>query len=271
MGKYIQEVEDHTAVKGLKYLLVLVVGLWILFSIVVIVPAGNRGVLMTWGAVQDPVLNEGIHFIMPVAQSVQIMEVRTQKYEVPASAATMDLLDVQTTIAVNFHLDPKVTNKIYQEIGMDYEGRLIAPAVQEVTKANTATFNAQELITSRPIVKQKIDDALRIRLQERGIIVETISITDFKFPAQFNDAITSKQTAIQLKQKAENDLERIKVEAQQAVAQATGQSQSIEIINEQLKKSPQYIQYLATTKWDGKLPYATSGTPLIQLPTYTGG
>lgn len=249
-------------------ILIVIVGS--LLSTFITVPAGHRGVVIELGAVKERVLNEGFHTITPFVQSVQNMEVRTLKYEVPASAATKDLLDVAIIVAVNFHISESAVNEIYQKVGMDYENRIISPAVQEVVKATTAKFDAEELITKRPIVAQQIEQTLRERLQPRDIVVETVAIVNFEFPRQFNEAIISKQTAIQLKQKAENDLERIRVEAEQQVARARGEAQSIEIINLQLQKSPQYIQLIATQKWDGKLPLATGGVlPFIQIPTGT--
>jgi len=139
--------------------------------------------------------------------------------------------------------------------------------LQEIVKATTAKYNAEQLITQRESVKTAIEGALKERLVSRGIVVETISITDFQFPGQFNQAIIDKQTAVQLKQKAENDLERIKVEAQQAVAKAQGDAQAIDIINTQLMKSPQFISYKAVTEWNGVLPQVTgSAVPFVQIP-----
>ena len=264
--------DDRTGILRFDRLVFVVImfgiGIWFVFSAFVIIPAGHRGVVLLLGAVQEGILNEGFHVITPFVNSVQVMEVRTLKYEVDSSAATGDLLDVRTKVAVNYHISPTAVNTIFQTVGLDFEGRIIVPAVQEVVKATTAKFDAEKLITQRASVKVQLEDALKSRLGERGLIVETISITDFQFPTQFNQAITDKQTAVQLKLKAENDLERIKVEAQQAIAKAEGDAESIRIINEQLQKSPQYIQFIATQKWDGKLPPLLSGVlPFVQVPS----
>lgn len=263
-----EKTPEEQIITWLKYGVLVVIGIWFLFSTVIIVSAGQRGVVLKFGAVEDKVLTEGLHFVVPIMNSVQILDVRTQKYEVNASASTKDLLDVATTVAINYHLNPSSVNQIYQTIGLDFENRLIAPAVQEVVKSTTAEYNAEELITERPLVKQNIEDKLRERLASRDIIIETISITNFQFPEKFNQAIIDKQTAVQLKQKAENDLERIKVEAQQVVAKAQGEAEAVKIINEQLLKSPLYLQYLAIQKWNGIMPLATGGTlPFINIPT----
>lgn len=259
---------------NIRRLLTLTIGsivvIIILSNSIAIVPAGFKGVLLNWGAVSGQSLEPGIHFIVPIEQSIVSMDVRTQRYDAKAEAATKDLLDVTTDVAVNYHVDPSQVNNIYQLLGLSYQDNVIAPAVQEVVKASTANFDAKQLITDRADVKQKIDDALQKRLAERGLILETTSITDFNFPTQFNDAITAAQTSTQQVEKAKNDLNRITIEAEQAVAQARGQSEAIGIINEQLQKSLNYIQWQAVQKWNGVMPLATGGAlPFINIPINT--
>ena len=267
MGIFYDEKEEEVRwLRVMAIIILFVVGLWATLSAFTTIPAGHRGVVLKFGAVQNVVLGEGFHTITPFIDSVKVMEVRTLKYEVVASAATRDLLDVTTKVAINYHLSENSVNKVYQSIGMDYQDRVIAPAVQEVVKAITAKFDAEKLITNRASVKQEIEIALRERMIERNINIESISITDFQFPVEFNNAITAKQTSTQLKLKAENDLQRIEVEAKQAVAVATGQSQSIQIINEELQRSPNYVNWLYASKWDGKLPQVTGGMPFVQIP-----
>jgi regulator of protease activity HflC (stomatin/prohibitin superfamily) len=106
---------------------------------------------------------------------------------------------------------------------------------------------------------------------ERDILIETISITNFEFPSDFNDAITSKQTQVQKAQEAENKVKEIQAVAQQAIAQAEGQAEAIRIINDQLRNSPDYIKWLSVQKWNGVLPLYLGGgvTPFINLQTLT--
>lgn len=261
-------------------LLVLII-LALIFNPVVQVEAGHRGVVLEFGAVSDKVLDEGIHFITPIQDSVVQMEVRTQKYSVVASAASKDLQDVTTEVALNFHIQPDRANKIYQNLGTDYTDRVIQPAVQEAVKASTAQFTAEELITKRPLVKEQIDRLLRERFQENGIVVEQTSITDFKFSEQFAKSIEAKVTATQDALRAENDLRRIEVEAQQAkaradgeasaiIAKATAEAEAIKITGEALKQNPQLVQLEAVKKWNGVMPIQVLGTaplPFINVAT----
>jgi prohibitin 2 len=250
-------------------------------SVVAIVPAGSRGVLLEWGAVNQVPLGEGLHFITPVANKVEMMSVQTMKYETSASAATKDLMDVQTTVAVNYHLDPSQASLMYQEVGKEYQDRLIVPAVQEVVKAVTAKYDAKELITNRDNVKIQIDTFLRERLVSRGIIVETTSITNFNFPQTFNDAITAAQTSTQQAIKAQNDLERIKFEAEQKVAAANGEAdaklavataeaQALRIQGQAIRENPEVVQLRWIDKWQGNVPTIQAGNnmlPILNIPT----
>lgn len=239
---------------------------WLFLSFFVVVPAGHRGVPLWFGQVEDRTLGEGLYIIVPIAEKVAIMEVRTLKYEVEATSASKDLQDAMTKVALNYHLEPTRVNEIYQTLGLNYADRYISPAIQETVKASTAQFTAEELITRRPAVKQAIEQGLKERLDPRGIKLETVSLTDFSFSEMFSQAIEAKVSAEQEALKAKNVLERIKIEALQKVAASEGDAQAISVVEETLKNSPNYINWLKVTKWNGILPQVTSGIPFIEIP-----
>ena len=251
-------------------------------SSVQIVDAGHRGVLLHWNAVDITAapLVEGLHFVTPFADSVVQMEIRTLKFVKTTSAASKDLQTVSTEITVNYHPSPNSVNILYQTVGLDYENRIITPTVEEVVKQVTAKYNAEELITKRPLVKSDFEADISSRLNEFNIITDTVSITDFQFSALFAQAIESKVEAEQKAFKAENDLKRIEVEARQHAAQAegiaqaniaeaSGEAEAIKIINNALSTNPHYLEWLKTQQWDGKLPLVVGegGTPFIAIPT----
>lgn len=229
--------------------------------------AGERGVLLQFGAVQDRVIEEGLYFKVPIIQTVQKMDVKIQKDEVAASASSKDLQIVTSSIAINYHLMPGSVNRIWQEVGKDYNQRIIAPAIQEAVKAITAKFTAEELITKREMVKEEIKDNLTQRLSRHHISVIEINITSFDFSKAFNDAIEVKVTAEQLKLKSERDLERIRIEAEQKVVEAEGKAQAIRIEAEALTSNPRVIELRWIEKWNGETPaYWGGATPFIGLP-----
>ena len=246
-----------------------------------IVDSGNRGVLLHWNAVDigSLPLEEGLHFVIPFQDSVVNMEVRTLKFVKSTSSASKDLQTVTTEVTVNYRPSPDSVNTLYKEVGLQYESRVIQPAVEEVVKQVTANYNAEELITKRPQVKADIEQEITTRLNVYNIITDVISITDFQFSSLFAQAIESKVEAEQKAQKAENDLIRIEVEARQLeaqaeglaaanIAEANGEAAAIQIINQALAENPNYLEWLKTQAWDGKLPLVVGegGTPFIQIP-----
>jgi regulator of protease activity HflC (stomatin/prohibitin superfamily) len=244
------------------------------------VQSGYRGVVLHLGAVQDRVLGEGFHFRTPFVEQVVQMEVRTQKFQAAVSAASKDLQEVRSTIALNYRIDPQQVNKIYQQLGVNYQDRVISPTIQESVKASVAKFNAEELITQRETAKDAIAQTIRTTLSSNNLVVQNVFITDFQFSQSFSDQIEQKVVAFQKFLTEQNNLRAIEVVANQTVAQAEGQaranaarasgeSEAINIITQQLRESPEYLQWQAITKWNGQMPYAlgSSGFPFFQLPT----
>jgi len=243
-----------------------------LFALIIIfgafgtVGAGERGILLQFGAVKDKVFDEGLYIKIPLIQRVVIMDVKIQKDEIPATASSKDLQIVTSRIALNYHLAPESVNKIWQEVGKNYNARIIAPAIQESVKAETAKFTAEELITKREIVKEQIKANLAERLLENFIVVDEFNIIDFDFSTTFNEAIESKVKAEQLKLKAEMDLQRIKVEAEQKVAEAQGKAQAIQIEAQALRANPQVVELRWIEKWNGQVPtYWGEASPFIGI------
>jgi len=252
----------------------------VMMESVVIVEAGHRGVVLYLGAVENRVLPEGIHFIVPFAEQVVQMEVRTQKFQAEASAASNDLQEVQTVIALNYRIDPAEVNKVYQLLGVNYADRVISPTIQEAVKASVAKFNAEELITKRETAKGVIAQAIRSTLTSNNIQVENVFITDFKFSSSFATQIEQKVVAYQKFLTEQNNLKAVQVIANQNVikaeaaaranvARADGEAQAIKIITSQLRFSPEYLQWQAINRWNGQLPYASGSgaVPFFQLPT----
>lgn len=230
--------------------------IFLLFLSVRIIPAGYKGVQLTWGAVEDTVLSEGLHFIVPFKNSVKNINVQIQKEEVVASAASSDLQSVNVQLAVNYRPISSEVNSLYREVGIDYGERIVDPAIQEMVKAATASYTAEELIGKRAEVKEDIKENLKKRLGDYAIILEDISITNFSFSKEFNKSIESKQTAEQNALKAENDLRRIEVEAKQQITRAEAEAETIRIQASAIKEQggSEYVTLKSIQKWDGKLP-----------------
>ncbi len=224
--------------------------------------AGERGVVLNFGAVQNKVLGEGMHFRVPIMQEIIKMNVQIHKVQTDASTASSDLQDVTLSVALNYHIIPDKANVVYQTIGTEFKERVIDPAIHEVTKAVSAKYTAEELITKRPAVSMAMKKALITRLLISNIAVDAVSIVTFSFSDVFMDAIEAKQTAEQHALKAKRDLERIKIEAEQTIAAAKAEAEALRL--QKMNISPDLIELRkieanlkAIEKWNGILPQVT--------------
>lgn len=235
-----------------------------------IVPSGHRGVVLNFGAVSQTTLNEGLHVVNPLGTSVVNMEVATRTHEVKGvDAASNDLQRIATDVAVTFHLDAAKVNTIYQQLNVKYIERILSPQIEEAVKQATAKYEAEKLVTQRHVVKALLDDDIRARVSPYGIVVESVSFTNFAFSEDFNRKIEEKVGAEQQALKAQNDLVRIKTEAEQRIAQAQGEAEAIRIQGEALERSPKLVELEAVRRWDGKLPTQMLGNavPFVQTGT----
>jgi regulator of protease activity HflC (stomatin/prohibitin superfamily) len=217
-------------------LVVLVVVAVAAFQAAVTVPAGERGVLLRFGNALKVPLTPGLHFIIPFVDAVVLMNVQVQKSQDSESAASRDLQDVTTTVATNWHILPEQASAIYQD----------------AVKANTAFYNAEDIIAHRDELRSKITAQLSERLKRYDVAIDAVNLTNITFSKAFNDAIEAKQVSQQQAQQAEYDLQKAKVAAQQKVVEAQAQSDAQKLLQQTL--TPQIIQQQAIQKWNGVLP-----------------
>lgn len=254
------------ALKNKSVVIAIVIGVSILFFIIakpwVEIGAGERGVVLNFGAVQPIVLGEGLHFRMPLKQRIIIMDVKVQKASTDATASSSNLQEVSSTVAINYHIIPDKANVVYQTIGEGYKDRIIDPAVQEVVKAVSARYTAEDLITKRSAVSDAMKSTLTERLLIHNIAVDAFSIIEFSFSKIYMDAIESKQTAEQLAMKAERDLERIKIEGEQTITSAKAEAEALRLQRANISTDLIELRKIeanlkAIEKWNGILPQVT--------------
>ena len=233
---------------------IIIIALIIMGGIFVQIGPGQRGVLMTFGAVHNGVLDPGLHLKMPFMQSVARMDVQVQNSQAQETAASLDLQNVSTTVATNWHILPADAEWVYQHIGNegDLVDKIIRPAISNSVKAVTAHYNAEDLIIHRDAVRDEIQKEITAELQPYRIVVDSVNITDFHFSEEFAQAIERKQIAQQRALQARYELDQAKVLAQQRVVEAQAQSQAQQLLQQTL--TPEVIQQQAIAKWDGHLP-----------------
>jgi regulator of protease activity HflC (stomatin/prohibitin superfamily) len=238
------------------------------FESFTVISAGHIGVQVTLGEVNQQTLAEGAHFVNPISR-IKEVEVRLVTAQLKqASAGTKDLQQIHTDIVLNYRIDGSKAAHIYKEFGFDLQDRVILPALSESLKAITAHYNSEELVTKRDLVSAQVKDEVAGKLAKYGVSVGDISLVNFGFSAEYQKAIEAKVIATQSKLKAEQDLQRIEVEAKQEIAKAEGRAKAIQIETQAINSQggANYVQLKAIEKWDGNLPSTMAGVvPFINV------
>jgi len=235
-----------------------------------IVEAGHTGVVVTLGKVKEGVMQEGIHVKAPFVQQVVKIDNRIVKLEVETEAFSKDLQTVETVLAINYRVDTSKSYSIYKNIGANYEAVLVTPAVNEVLKAITAKYTAEESVTNRVLISDGLVTGLNEKLNDIGLYVTDVNIINFEFSEAFITAIEEKQVAQQklLKSETEKQTAIINAEAQAETVRikAEAEAEANRTISESL--TPNIIEYNKVQKWDGVLPKVTgSGGTLVNFDT----
>lgn len=233
-----------------------------------IVQAGHTGVVTTFGKVNEGVMQEGIHFKIPFIQKVVMIDNRIQKLEVNTEAFSKDLQSVNTVLAINYRVDTAKSYSIYKNIGADYENVLVVPAVNEVLKAITATYTAEESVTNRQLISDGLVSGLNEKLNDIGLYVTDVNIIDFDFSDAFITAIEEKQVAQQQLLKAETEkktkITNAQADAESQKIRAQGEAEANKTISQSL--SEKIIENKKIEKWNGELPKVTGDSgALINL------
>lgn len=260
-------VKQRSQIKSILVGIIVFIGLMTVITSMRSVGTGRVGVITQMGRVTGREIGEGFSLVAPWGfNNVTEYDIKTQKQQVESNAATLDLQDVKGTLVLNYRLNRGDVSKIHQEVGPDYVDKIVTPTINEVFKAGTAKYTAQELITKRPAVKADVTKALQERLEKRGITVEDVNITNLEFSVAFNQAIEAVQIANQNVAKARQDLETTKVEAEKQIAEAQGRAEAQRL--QQLTLTAEILQQQAINKWDGKLPstYAGGANTLFNIP-----
>jgi len=224
-----------------------------------IVGPGQRGAKVLLGKVQPTVLDEGIHVKWPFVESVQKMNVRTQKVTDSTETYTKDVQQAMITYTVNYNVVPNEANSLYQKVGKNYEDVIIDPAVFGALKDVIGKWDATDLVGNRDKARLEIKDNLNEKLRENHIEVTNFELENVRYSPDFTKAIEDKVTEAEKAKKAENKTKRIEEEAKQQVIAAKGEAEAMQIKADALSRNPGLTKWEAVQRWDGKLPQYMGG------------
>lgn len=243
----------------------------VFFNCFSIVNEGYIGVKYRFGAITSDELQAGLNFRIPFIETIQEVDIRNQVYAVSTEAYTSDTQTVKKLeLKLNYYYDSKALSKIIKEVGVvNVETKLLVPNVAKVTKNEIGKVKAEVLVQSRAEISLAIQEELTEILAKEGIIVANFALENLNFDEAFEASIQAKVIAAQDALKMQNKTREREEEAKQVViaaqAQAEGveiaakaEAKAIELIQQQLATSPNYVDYLKINNWNGILPQVIS-------------
>jgi prohibitin 1 len=232
-----------------------------------VVGPGERGIRFFFGKASDSVEEPGAYLWIPFFMGMSKVDVQVQRSDVKTNAASKDMQDITTEIAVNWKLAPERVVATYKNVGGEDEilARIITPAVSEVLKAATAQHTAEDILRKRMELKKDIDLGLKERLNAYGIDLFDVSIVHLSFTAGFEKAIEDKQIAEQRAKQAEYESQQATQTAKAEVERAKGTAQAQQLMKSSITK--EILQQRAIEKWDGKFPQVmgSGALPFLNL------
>ena len=249
----------NVKVKTTIIVVVVFLVLIVLFNCFETIPTGFVGIKTRFGKAQEGTIQEGLHFILPFIERIEKIDCRTKKVETFSEASTRDLQTVSASIAVNYNVDKQSANKLYREVGIDYENIVIAPAILEAIKSTMAGYTAEELITKRAEVSNQIQTTLTNKIAQRGFTITEFNITNIDFSEQYDQAIEAKAVKQQEVETAKAELEKQKIQNEKEISIAEKDAEVMRLQNQEITDKILQLKALEIRKemiekWNGAFP-----------------
>ncbi len=276
--------DDNGSSKGIATLvivgLIVVLLIVVLFNSFTVVNEGFIGVKYQFGKIVASDLTAGLNFHIPFIETIEQVDTREQIYSVMTDAYTSDTQTVnELQLKVNYYYAPNQLSDLIRSIGIsNVETKLLVPNVAKITKDEIGKVQAEKLVQNRSDVQNAIFNVIRETLAPNGIVVTAFAIENLTFDDAFEQSIQAKVIAAQDALKMQNKTAEKEEEAKQLViaAEADAEAQkikaeaeayAIQVVQEQIAQSPNYIEYLKISNWNGVLPQAigTEVNPFIAL------
>lgn len=223
---------------------------WVTTSLAVVIEPGNVGVVFNrMNGVEPRILRSGVNIIIPVIETVEQHDIRTQRMSLKnEEVVSSDQQVVHTDVTLNYHPLPGELWKLYKEVGFDYSDKIVGPVIREALKAEIAKHKVDALLANRHEVSQNIRAYVTKKLAEKHLVMEMISLTNVRFSKEYQAAVEQKQVALQNAQAMKNTLQKAKIEADITKTKADAEAYKITQVQKALGNSPDYVKLEAVRK-----------------------
>lgn len=252
------------------------IGIVFLFSTFRVVDQTERGVLTQFGEIKE-ILEPGLHMVNPFTTDIRTVDVSIVALKLTELAYSKDSQIINVNATVNYQVDPSRVKELWMEVKDQVEIRYVLPRTQEAIKEVVSRYTAQGIIDNRAAIAIELKEKVSEKLTNEGIIISTVSVTNFDFDDLYEAAVQGKQVEEQralgqaniTKQAEEKKKQEILgaealAEKTRLEVEALASAQSEKIIEKILAEA----QLEAARKWNGQLPthmYGSAPLPLLNV------
>lgn len=232
------------------------------------IDTGYRGIEKKFGKIQGEPLGEGLHWYNPFTSEIVEIKVQEEKWEEKTPCFTKDTQQVQVAFAVTYYPDPAKIGELYRQYGEKWNDKIVAPIVLQSIKDTVGQYVADDLVSKREIARNAAFEEVKTSLQDKSVLVTSLSLTNLDFDDAYEHAVEAKVVAVQKAAESKNKTVEIEEQAKQKVIAAEAEAKSMQIRSQALSQNKSLVEYEAVQKWDGKLPqYMLSGgtMPFLNL------
>ena len=247
----------------------IVIGIFLLitmFCSFYTIKSGEVGIKVRLGKITNDNLKEGLNFVNPFTEHVEIVNIKVQKYEnkETLSTSTKDMQIVNNIkVSINYQIDGTKAIDLYKKVGANYKETILEPAIQETIKGVISKYTSEELVTKRSEISLDINETLDNRIKSYGINSISVAINNFDFSEAYNQAIEQKAVAEQEVETSKNQLEKAKVEAETKKVKAQGEAEANKLLETSLTQ--EIIEQQFIEKWNGQLPTTYAGEDILGI------
>ncbi len=208
----------------LPILLLGIGGAMLFNSFFVEVPAGTRGVRLTFKAASDGALEPGLQFKWPW-QDVETLSTQKHEWTQRFECQSKDLQKIDVTMTLVYARKADKVPQIYKRVRSNSEDIDVKPGGRETLKAAVAEFDAAEVIQNRKKLSAMVTETMNRWIDSKDLLLIKCSISNVDFEESYDERVEAKVVALEKAREAQNELLMQKTMADIAKIEAAGRKE----------------------------------------------
>jgi regulator of protease activity HflC (stomatin/prohibitin superfamily) len=207
---------------------------------VVTIKSTERGIVYRWSEVQETVLEDWLHIIMPFADEVRKVNITPSQLDINVpvgnqGAITRDNQTIGADMVVFYRFKESELINIAKNYGYDVLTSKIQKDVNESFKQVIGQYTIFDVAVKQEDIRQEMISGARLKLGDYPIVIEDVKVSNYDWSDEFDKQIATTMTIAQETKQQEQELKKVEITAQKKVKEAEANRQA-EVLNAEAMK-----------------------------------